>query len=114
MDEWPDWIHKLPAIDTPFPGGQGNLLASEHGQVVLWSFPEGAIVASHQHGPQIGVVVAGRVQIRIGDHTRICDAGGSFTIADQQPHDAIVAPGTLVIEIFADPDRHTPAPQQAR
>ncbi|MCC3328284.1 cupin domain-containing protein [Nocardia abscessus] len=108
MNDWPEWVQLLPAIDTPFPGGYGRLLASEHGQVVLWSFPAGATVPRHQHGPQIGVVITGHVALTAGDSTRTVRAGESFSLADQVPHAATVAPGTLVIEIYADPDRHTP------
>jgi quercetin dioxygenase-like cupin family protein len=106
MDDWPSWVHQLPAVDTPFPGC-GRLLACEHGQVVLWSFPDGARVPCHQHGPQIGFVVTGRVTLTIGASPRVIDAGGHFTISDRVPHAATVAPGTLVVEIFTAADRHT-------
>ena len=97
MDDWPNWIHQLPTVDTQFPG-DGKLLACEHGQVVLWSFPAGAQVPIHAHGPQIGFVVTGRVILTLDDRPRVIDAGGHFTIGDQVPHAATVAPGTLVVE----------------
>lgn len=106
MDDWPDWIHQLPTVDTPF-SGSGKLLACEHGQVVLWSFPAGARVPVHAHGPQLGLVVTGRVSLTLDDRPHVIDAGGHFTIGDQVPHSATVDPGTLVVEIFADPNRHT-------
>ncbi len=114
MDEWPDWVRQLPVIDTLYPGGRGHLLASEHGQVVLWSFPSGATVPCHRHCPQIGVVICGSVELSLSHETRTLSAGESFSLADQQPHAATVAPGTLVIEVFADPDRHTATPQALR
>ncbi|MEU2040454.1 hypothetical protein [Nocardia niwae] len=109
MDDWPDWVRKLPAVDTPFPGGRGYLLAGPHGQVVFWSFPAGASVPRHQHGPQLGLVLAGQVELTAADEHRTICGGEHFSLADQLPHAALVAPGTLVIEVFADPDRHTPA-----
>ncbi|MGW6332167.1 hypothetical protein [Nocardia rhamnosiphila] len=109
MDEWPDWVQQLPIIDTPVPGGRGHLLASPDGQLVFWTFPAGANVARHQHGPQIGVVIAGHVELTAGQHTHSFGAGGYFDLGDEVPHSAVVAPGTLVIEIFADHDRHTAA-----
>ncbi|GAB4590192.1 cupin domain-containing protein [Nocardia sp. IFM 10818] len=111
MDDWPDWIQQLPMIATGYPGGRGYLIASEHGQVVLWSFPAGASVPRHQHGPQLGIVLTGQVELTMHDTTMLVRAGDSFSLADQAPHAATVAPGTLVIEIFADPDRHSPAVQ---
>lgn len=109
MDDWPDWIQQLPIVDTPFPGGRGYLLAGPHGQVVFWHFPAGASVPRHQHGPQIGVVIAGQVDLTAGHNIRAVCGGEYFSLGDQVPHAAVVAPGTLVIEVFADPDRHTPA-----
>lgn len=109
MDDWPDWVQQLPVVDTPFPGCRGYLLAGPHGQVVFWAFPAGASVPRHQHGPQIGVILAGQVELTSREHTRTLCGGEHFILADQVPHEAVVAPGTLVIEAFADPDRHTPA-----
>jgi len=109
MDDWPTWVQRLPVVDTPVPGGCGHLLAGPHGQLVFWTFPEGAHVPRHQHGPQIGMVLTGHVELTAGQHTRSIAAGEHFTLDNQVPHAAVIAPGTLVIEIFADPDRHTPA-----
>ncbi|BDT87378.1 hypothetical protein [Nocardia cyriacigeorgica] len=108
MDDWPDWVRKLPVVDTP-----GYLLAGPHGQVVFWSFPAGANVPRHQHGPQLGLVLTGQVDLAVGDIHRTVCGGKYFRLSDQEPHAAVVAPGTLVIEIFADPDRHTPAQRPA-
>ncbi|WP_067865921.1 hypothetical protein [Nocardia shimofusensis] len=113
MDDWPDWVQQLPVVDTPFPGCRGHLLAGPHGQIVFWSFPTGASVPRHQHGPQLGLVVAGQLQLAVGDDTRTLCSGKHFTLADRVPHAAVVAPGTLVIEVFADPDRHTSAQRSA-
>ncbi|MGW0047021.1 hypothetical protein GV791_09370 [Nocardia cyriacigeorgica] len=113
MDDWPDWVRKLPVVDTPFPGSRGYLLAGPHGQVVFWSFPAGANVPRHQHGPQLGLVLTGQVDLAVGDIHRTVCGGKYFRLSDQEPHAAVVAPGTLVIEIFADPDRHTPAQRPA-
>ncbi|WP_051407357.1 cupin domain-containing protein [Nocardia sp. CNY236] len=113
MNDWPDWVQRLPIIDTPFPCGCGYLLAGTDGQVVFWSFPTGASVPRHQHGPQLGLVLAGRVELTVGDEERTVCAGEHFSLGDQVPHAAVVAPGTLVIEVFADPERHAPAQRPA-
>ncbi|MBF4999129.1 cupin domain-containing protein [Nocardia sp. BSTN01] len=109
MDDWPDWIHQLPTVDISFPG-EGKLLACKHGQVVLWSFPTGAQVPVHSHGPQLGFVVTGSVALTLDDQECVIEAGGHFTIGDRVLHGATVAPGTLVVEIFAEHDRHTAIP----
>ncbi|WP_040703617.1 MULTISPECIES: hypothetical protein [Nocardia] len=108
MDDWPDWIQALPQIATGASGGRGYLIAGPHGQVVLWSFPVEARVPTHAHGPQIGVVLTGQVDLTTDTTTRTFTAGQHFGLDDQIPHSAVVAAGTRVIEVFADPDRHTP------
>ncbi|WP_327733457.1 cupin domain-containing protein [Streptomyces nojiriensis] len=103
---YPEWVKNLPQIDTPFPGAFGRLMSSAHGQVVLWEFANGATVPPHRHGPQMGIVLSGRTVMTIEGETREWLAGEFFSIGDQEEHSAIVDPGTYIIEIFEEPDRH--------
>ncbi|WP_067469769.1 hypothetical protein [Nocardia amamiensis] len=114
MNEWPDWITQLPQITPAFPA-QGYLLAGAHGQLVFWQFRAETVVPTHQHGPQIGIVVAGHIELRTDtDTTRTLAAGEMFTLTDQQPHAATVAANTLVLEVFADADRYRPTETAGR
>lgn len=103
---YPDWVRKLPRVNTSFEGAVGWLMSSPHGQVVLWEFPEGAEVQSHRHGPQLGFVLGGRTVMTIEAETRAWIAGDTFAIADQQEHSAVVDPGTFIVEIFEETNRH--------
>lgn len=103
---YPDWVRKLPRVDTPFDGAVGWLMSSPHGQVVLWEFPNGAEVSPHRHGPQLGIVLGGRTLMTIEGETRAWVAGETFAIGDQEEHSAIVDPGTYVVELFEEPGRH--------
>lgn len=103
---YPDWVTKLPRVDTPFPGAVGWLMSSPHGQVVLWEFPEGAEVPPHRHGPQLGVVVEGRTVMTIDGQEHEWLSGETFVVGDQEEHSAVVDPDTYVIEIFEEADRH--------
>lgn len=103
---YPEWVRTLPQVKTPFPGAVGWLMSSPQGQVVLWEFPEGAEVKPHRHGPQLGFVLSGRTVMTIEGETRPWLAGESFAIADQQEHSAVVDPGTFIVEIFEECDRH--------
>jgi quercetin dioxygenase-like cupin family protein len=103
---YPEWVNKLPQVNTPFPGAFGRLISSPHGQVVLWEFAEGATVRPHRHGPQMGFVLSGRTVMTIEGKTKEWLAGDFFHIGDQEEHSAIVDPGTYIIEIFKESDRH--------
>jgi quercetin dioxygenase-like cupin family protein len=106
LTAYPDWIRGLPQAAVEFPGAMGYLLSGDHGQVVLWSFEGGGFVPVHEHGPQIGVVLAGMVRMRRANGPVEYGAGESFSLDDCEPHGAEIAPGTLVIEVFAEADRH--------
>jgi quercetin dioxygenase-like cupin family protein len=101
-----EWIYQWPSVVTNFPGADGRLLAGANGQLVMWTFADASVVPEHRHGPQIGIVVAGEVDITIGGQRRVCHSGDMFEIEDQEPHSAVLAPGTLVLEVFQENDRY--------
>ncbi|MEU5053704.1 hypothetical protein [Streptomyces sp. NPDC021096] len=105
---WPQWVQRLPLAEVALPRAQGRLVVAGLGQTVLWAFPEGGSVPAHRHGPQLGVVLAGCVHLARDGVVRSVKPGESFEIRDQQQHAATVAPGTLVVEVFAEPNRHRP------
>ncbi|WP_048586547.1 cupin domain-containing protein [Streptomyces viridochromogenes] len=106
LHAYPDWVTALPEVDTSFPGAHGHLLSGAHGQLVLWRFDEGGSVPVHSHGPQLGMVLSGCVRMIRGGRTVAYRAGESFSLADGEDHGADISPGTLVMELFAENDRH--------
>ena len=104
---YPEWVKKLPQVKTPFPGAVGWLMSSPHGQVVLWEFANRVEVPPHRHGPQMGFILRGRTVMTIDGESRAWQAGETFLIGDQVEHSAVVEPGTYIIELYKDPDRHT-------
>lgn len=104
--EYPDWVTSLPEVDVEFPGAKGYLLSGTHGQLVMWEFAAGGSVPTHQHGPQLGVILAGSVLLTREGNTVDYGVGESFSLEDKEWHGAKIAPGTMVLEIFAESDRH--------
>lgn len=105
---WPDWIRQLPALRPPATGSRGWLIMGKDGQTAFYEFPLATTVPMHRHGPQIGFVVTGRIDLTIGDITETYSAGDSFAVPDQVEHGARIDAGTRVIEVYAQPDRHEP------
>lgn len=103
---YPDWISELPLVDVDFPGAEGRLISGESGQVVLWKFDKGGSVSAHKHGPQMGIVLCGSVSLTVEGISNTWEKGEVFTIGNQETHSAVLAPGTCVIEIFKERDRH--------
>ncbi|KPI16984.1 hypothetical protein OK074_1777 [Actinobacteria bacterium OK074] len=108
--DYPGWVRELPEADVRFPGARGHLVGGMHGQVVLWSFPDGGTVLSHAHGPQLGFVIAGQVDLETPDGVVSYHSGGCFSLARDEPHGAVIHPRSLVVEVFQEHDRHSARP----
>jgi quercetin dioxygenase-like cupin family protein len=106
MKPFPAWIGELPEVDTPFDGLEGRLLSAPHGQTVFFLATRDLDVAPHSHGAQYGVVVAGRVELRVGGNVRILGPGDTYEIATGEEHAARVEAGTALVEVFQEPDRY--------
>ncbi len=107
MKPFPAWIGDLPEVDTPFDGLEGRLLSGPHGQTVFFLATRDLDVPPHSHGAQYGVVVAGRVELRVGaEEGRILRPGDTYEIAPGEEHAARVEAGTALDEVFQEPDRY--------
>ena len=65
----------------------------------------GAVVAEHAHeNEQLGLVLQGSMDFRIGDERRTVGPGETWTIPSNTPHEAVAGPeGAVVIDVFAPP-----------
>lgn len=106
--EYPEWLERLPRADVGFPGAEGRLMAGPHGQVVFWSFLDGGSVPAHKHGAQLGFVLSGAVTLVVDGATETFRAGDHFFIDAGQVHSAEIAPGSCIVEVFEEADRHHP------
>ena len=106
MKPFPAWIGDLPEVDTPFEGLEGRLLSGPHGQTVFFRATRDLDVTPHSHGAQYGVVVKGRVELRVGGETRVLGPGDAYEIAVGEEHAARVEAGTALVEVFQEPDRY--------
>jgi len=62
-----------------------------------------AVVPEHSHDhEQLGMVLQGSVEFRVGDETRPLGPGGTWRIPSNVPHEVRVGPdGAVVIDVFA-------------
>jgi unsaturated pyranuronate lyase len=86
----------------------GVLARSVHGERITLAVVEldpGAVVAEHSHeNEQLGIVLRGALDFRIGDDRRKVGPGGTWCIPANAPHEAIAGPeGAVVIDVFAPP-----------
>ncbi len=79
---------------------------SVHGERLTMAVVEldpGAVAAEHSHdNEQLGLVLHGTLDFRIGDERRELGPGTTYLIPSNTPHMAIAGPdGAVVIDVFA-------------
>jgi quercetin dioxygenase-like cupin family protein len=97
-----DAVRTIPAT----PIWEGIIARSVHGDRVTLSIVEldpGAVVAEHSHEhEQLGMVIRGRMDFRVGDERRVLGPGETWRIPGNTPHQATAGPeGAVVIDVFA-------------
>lgn len=103
--EFPTFVRSLPEADLPFDGLRGWLLESDSGQVLFNESDIEVSVPEHSHGSQWGVVIEGKIELTIGDQTKMCCRGDTYFIPAGTGHRARIYPGFRAVDYFADRDR---------
>jgi len=109
MDErkpFPEFIRSLPMVDSPFASLRGWMLGTEQALAMFFEIPDGVEVPEHAHGAQWGVVLEGSVEFTIGGETRTYRRGDTYYVPAWLAHRAVIHPGFVGIDVFADADRY--------
>jgi len=100
----------MPFIDLtavpPIRPVPGCTLRTPYGEHLMLSYLEmepGAEVPWHHHPhEQGGVLLKGRLQLSIGEETRVVEAGSLFLIPPNVPHRAVAVDGpAVVLDVFS-------------
>ena len=67
------------------------------------TFDPDAVLPEHSHdNEQIGLVIEGSITFTIGSERQTLNAGGTYAIPSNTPHEAVIGPeGAVVIDVFA-------------
>jgi quercetin dioxygenase-like cupin family protein len=84
----------------------GCRLRTPYGQNLMLSYlemDEGAVIPLHDHPhEQGGMLLEGKLELTIGDETRVVEAGSMFIIPPNVPHKAVAIGGpALVLDVFS-------------
>lgn len=106
--DFPEFIRKLPALDVPFPDDSvsTNAVRSDEGLVVYFTVHKDFDVPEHSHGAQWGAIFHGSIELTVAGQTRICKPGDSWDIPAGTPHSARLKAGSLLMDVFEEPDRY--------
>jgi quercetin dioxygenase-like cupin family protein len=101
------FIRGLPMVDSPLASLRGWMLGNEGGLAMFYEIPDGVEVPEHAHGAQWGVVLEGSVEFTIGGETKTYRRGETYYVPDSVAHSAVISPGYVGIDVFADADRYS-------
>lgn len=87
----------------PVPGCRMRTPFGEHLMLSYLEMDAGAEVPMHAHPhEQGGMLLRGRLQLTIGDETRLVEAGAMFLIPPNVPHRAVAFDGpAVVLDVFS-------------
>jgi quercetin dioxygenase-like cupin family protein len=105
---FPEFIRRLPEADSPLASLRGWMLRTDQGLAMFYEIPDGVEVPEHAHGAQWGVVLEGSMELTIGGETRTYRRGDTYYVPDATLHRAVIHPGYVGIDVFADADRYRP------
>jgi quercetin dioxygenase-like cupin family protein len=88
---------------TLAPGAVARPLHGERLTFAVVEIDAGAALPAHSHdNEQLGMVLSGSVEFRIGDEERIVRAGGTWSIPSGVPHSLRAgAEGAVFLDVFA-------------
>ena len=81
----------------------GRVVHGERLTLGLIELEPDAVLPEHQHeNEQLGMVIEGSITFRIGTERETLGPGGTYRIASNVAHDAVIGPeGAVVIDVFA-------------
>lgn len=104
----PDFADALPALDLPFPDDMVSsyVVRSDTALAVFFHFHEDVDLPEHSHKGQWGMVIDGRLDLTVNGETRVLRSGRHYTIPSGTPHAARAHAGSVIFDIFEEPDRY--------
>lgn len=105
---FPEIITDLPPADVPIAGVRAYLFQGEGKQLLFMTFAADVDVPEHTHAAQWGVVLAGEIELTIGDSVNTYHKGDSYYIPAGVPHRARIRGGSSLQDMFDQPDRYRP------
>lgn len=105
-----EFIRALPMVDSPLASLRGWMLQTGQAMAMFYEIPDGVELPEHAHGAQWGVVLEGSIEFTIGGETRTYAQGDTYYVADSVAHSAVIHPGYVGIDVFADADRYNARP----
>jgi quercetin dioxygenase-like cupin family protein len=84
-------------------GVAGRAIHGERITLGVIELEPNSVVPEHSHeNEQLGIVISGSVEFRVGDETRRLGPGETWSIPSQTPHEVVTGPdGAVMIDVFS-------------
>jgi quercetin dioxygenase-like cupin family protein len=104
-------VGRLPGVELPYDTGAGHVLVGKEAAAVFVHFHERTEVGRHSHGAQWGAVLTGAMLLDVDGVKTQLGPGDWYDIEPGVEHGAVVEAGTILIDLFDEPDRFPVAGQ---
>lgn len=99
-DGFPPFIRSLPKANVDYAGLSAWTLRGQDAVVVFMQADEEVVIPRHHHGPQWGVVLAGKMTLTIDEHTATYGPGDAHYIPAGVEHAATLRDGWRGMYVF--------------
>lgn len=103
---FPQPILDLPEADIPISGIKAFLSQGVNHQIIFMEFSEDVILAEHSHESQWGVVLEGRIDLRVDGVERTYVKGDRYFIPKDVRHSGKIYAGYADMTFFNEADRY--------
>ena len=104
---FPEAITKLPEADIPLKGMKAYLSQADTHQILFMNFDQDVILPEHSHAAQMGVVLAGTIELTVDGKTSVYAKGDRYYIPAGVRHSGKIYAGYADITFFDEPDRYS-------
>lgn len=104
---FPDCIIGLPKAKILLPGAAAWISQGVDHQILFMQFSNDVSVPEHAHAAQWGVVLEGRIDLRIGNQQHTFTKGDHYFIPNGVLHMARIYAGYSDVTFFAQSDRYS-------
>jgi mannose-6-phosphate isomerase-like protein (cupin superfamily) len=104
--DFPGPIKKLPLADVPLKGCTAYLSQHDDHQILFMKFEETVDLPEHLHRAQWGIVLSGKVELRINGGKHIYTKGDNYFIQEGVAHSGRIYAGYADVTYFDEKSRY--------
>ena len=105
-DLFPSPILSLPKADIPLDGIRAFLSQGKNHQIIFMQFEKDVELTEHTHEAQWGIVLEGKISLKIGGEKNTYHKGDRYFIPKGVPHSGKIYAGYADITYFNQRDRY--------